>query len=198
MFKIQTKNTNKVIIVLHEIYGVNQHMKDFCELLSEQNFDVICPNFLQREEPFAYVQEKEAYLNFMDNVGFTKASNKIKKIILEANEEYSKIFIIGFSIGATIAWLCSEEIFVDGIVGYYGSRIRDYLEKVPKCPTLLIFPQEERSVDVDELVLHLDKENIEIHTFNGFHGFSDPFSPKYNIESAEKASSRVIKFLLKS
>ncbi|MGE7766325.1 dienelactone hydrolase family protein [Peribacillus sp. NPDC096540] len=195
MYKIQSKNNSKVIIVLHEIYGINQHVKDFCELLSEQNFDVICPNFLQREEPFAYVQEKEAYINFMDNVGFTMASNKIKKIILKANEEYSKIFIIGFSIGATIAWLCSEEVFVDGMVGYYGTRIRDYLEKVPKCPTLLLFPQEEQSVDVDGLVLHLDKENIEIHTFNGFHGFSDPFSPKYNKESAEIASSQVIKFL---
>lgn len=36
------KKSGNLIIVIHEIYGINQHMEYFCDLLSKQNFDVIC------------------------------------------------------------------------------------------------------------------------------------------------------------
>lgn len=168
--------TDSLVIVIHEIYGINQHMESFCEKLSSQGFDVICPNLLEREQPFDYSEEKVAYQNFMENVGFTNAVHKIKDILLSIKNEYQKIYIIGFSVGATVAWLCSGEDSLDGIVGYYGSRIRNYKEIVPLSPTILFFPQEEQSFEVDELISNLDKRNIEIHKFNGKHGFSDPYS----------------------
>lgn len=189
------KKSGTVIIVIHEIYGINQHMQSFCELLSKQSFDVICPNLLERETPFDYFQEEIAYRNFMENVGFAYAMHKIKDILSDVKDEYEKIFIIGFSVGATVAWLCSDEECVDGVVGYYGSRIRKYVELTPQCPTMLFFPQEEKSFNVDELISTL--ENIEIHKFNGKHGFSDPYSPQYNEESAQKAFSEMVNFLMK-
>src|SRR4051794_19897347 len=106
---------------------------------------------LEQEIPFDYPQEQKAYRVFMDNVGFTSALHKVKNILLDIQDEYSKIFIIGYSVGATVAWLCSEEEYVDGIVGYHGSRIRDYVNKNPKCPVLLFFPKMEKSFNVGEL-----------------------------------------------
>lgn len=194
MFKIH-KESNEVIIVIHEIYGINKHMTDFCEVLSEQNFDVICPNLLEHELPFDYFQEEEAYLNFMNNVGFTNGFNKIKNILFDIKDEYSKIFIIGFSAGATISWLCSELEYVDGIVGYYGSRIRDYVNISPKCPTLLFFPQAEKSFNVHKLISSLDKQGINVHLCRGEHGFSDPYSHKYNEESDQYTFRELLKFL---
>jgi dienelactone hydrolase len=193
VIKIYNKS-DKLIIVVHEIYGINQHMKDLCELLSEQNFDVICPNLLEQEIPFNYSQEKEAYRNFMDSVGFANALHKVKNIILNNQDNYSKIFIIGFSVGATVSWLCSEEERVDGIVGYYGSRIRDYLNISPKCSALLFFPKIEKSFNVDELISTLDKKNIDVHICKGQHGFSDPYTPKYNVESAKNTFRETLNF----
>jgi dienelactone hydrolase len=181
--------------VIHEIYGINQHITNFCERLSEQGFDVICPNLLKREQPFNYSEEEIAYQNFIENVGFTDAAHKIKNVLVSIKKEYKKIYIIGFSIGATIAWLCSEEDYLDGIVGYYGSRIRNYKEIVPSSPTILFFPQKERSFDVNELISNLDKRNTEIHKFNGEHGFSDPYSPNFNAKSASDAFGEMLNFI---
>lgn len=64
MIKI-LKNSDKVIIVVHEIYGINQHITDLCELLSKQDFDVICPNLLEQEVPFSYSQEEKAYMHYI-------------------------------------------------------------------------------------------------------------------------------------
>jgi dienelactone hydrolase len=170
-------------------------MTDLCEILSEQNFDVICPNLLEQEIPFDYTQEEEAYRNFIDSVGFTNALHKVKNIILDNQDGYSKIFIIGFSVGATVAWLCSEEEYVDGIVEYYGSRIRDYVNIFPKCPTLLFFPKVEKSFNVEELISTLNRQNLDVHICKGQHGFSDPYSYKYYVTSAQNAFRKTVNFL---
>ena len=75
----------------------------------------------------------------MNNVGFNHALRKVKNILLDVRNEYSKIFIIGFRVGATVAWLCSEEKDVDGIVGFYGSRIRDYINIFPNVQHCCFF-----------------------------------------------------------
>lgn len=194
MIKILNK-TDSLVVVIHEIYGINQHMESICEKLSLQDFDVICPNLLEREQPYDYAEEKVAYQNFMENVGFSNAVQKIKEVLLTFKNEYQKIYIIGFSVGATVAWLCSEEDYLNGIVGYYGSRIRNYIEVVPLIPTILFFPQEEQSFSVDELISILEKSNIEIHKLNGKHGFSDPYSLNFNAKSAQEAFNKMVSFM---
>lgn len=196
MIQILNK-TDSLVVVIHEIYGINQHMESICEKLSLQGFDVICPNLLEREQPFDYAEEKVAYQNFMENVGFSNAVQKIKDLLVTFKNEYQKIYIIGFSVGATVAWLCSEEDYLNGIVGYYGSRIRNYIEVVPLLPTILFFPQEEQSFVVDELISILDKRNIEIHKLNGKHGFSDPYSLNFNTKSAQEAFNKMVSFMKK-
>lgn len=191
------KGSNQLIIVLHEIYGINQHIKDICDLFSEEDFDVVCPNLLDQKKPYSYSKEEEAYNHFMNRIGFTHALQKVRKVILEKKEQYSNIFIIGFSIGATLAWLCSQERGVDGVVGFYGSRIRDYLTINPTCPTLLFFPAEEKSFHVEKIIPILEgKDDVRIHMCEGLHGFSDPYNSKYNKEETEYAFRETVNFLI--
>lgn len=171
-------------------------MKNVCQLLSDKDFDVICPNLLKQVIPFDYSQEEIAYRHFMENIGFTHSSNEMKRL-LKIKGNYKKTYIVGFSIGATIAWLCGEEEGIDGIVGYYGSRIRNYLEINPLCPIMLFFPEKEHSFDVNDLISCLEEKNILVHKFKGDHGFSDPYSPKYNEKSTKETFNIMIDFLKK-
>jgi dienelactone hydrolase len=194
MIHIQNKS-DTLLLVLHEIYGINQHMRSFCELLSKQNMDVICPNLGERAATFDYSDEDAAYRHFMDNIGFAYSAQKIKDLLTDVKEGYDKIFIIGFSVGATVAWLCCGDEYVDGIVGYYGSRIRDYTNLTPQCPAMLFFPESEQAFNVDELIATLEKKKIEIHKLKGKHGFSDPYSSSYHAESEQEAVNRLMEFL---
>ncbi|UUZ81553.1 dienelactone hydrolase family protein [Paenibacillus sp. P26] len=195
MFSIQ-KGSDTAIIVVHEIYGINEHMKSICQSLSGNGFDVLCPDLLGREAPFDYSEEPEAYSYFMNRVGFPRALNSVKDALAEIKSAYRHIFVVGFSVGATAAWLCSEDRRVDGVVGYYGSRVRNFLDISPECPVLLFFPQEEASFQVDESLSALDhKANVEARKLTGRHGFSDPFSAKYDEASANEAFERMLAFL---
>lgn len=183
------------IIVIHEIYGVNEHINSFCKKLRSYNFDVFCPNLLINESVFEYSQEQIAYDNFLENIGFKNAKSNVANLIKSLKHNYDEVFLVGFSVGATIAWLCSAEEGVSGVVGYYGSRIRDYVELEPGCPTLLFFPLEEHSFHVDELIGKLTSKNSIAKKLSGVHGFSDPYSSHYNEESAKRAFSEMIDFI---
>ena len=187
------------ILVLHEIYGLNQHMETICNKLSKYQFDILCPNLLQKGKNYSYSKEKKAYENFKENIGFSSATKKVKDILYKIRDKYKIIVIVGFSIGATISWLCSnDKNLCDIVIGYYGSRIRDYTEVIPKCPVMLFFPEKEKSFNIVSLIEEIkDKKNIEIYKFQADHGFSDPYSDKYCLDSAKKAEHKMHKFIQK-
>lgn len=188
-------NSSTVIIVLHEIYGINSHIVSVCDKLAKHGFDVIAPNLLNQAKPFAYSEEAAAYNNFKDNIGFEQACAQTKELLTKTRDNYKKVYILGFSAGATIAWLCSETSKCDLVLGFYGSRIRDYLTIKPLCPVLLLFPSTEPAFDVDSLLRRLAQiENVEVAKIDGQHGFADLFSPHYDKIAAAQACIAATKF----
>ncbi|SMD09444.1 dienelactone hydrolase family protein [Sporomusa malonica] len=193
---IHDNKSDIVIVVLHEIYGVNNHIVSTCKQLSKYKVDVIAPNLLNDKEPFNYEQEEMAYSYFMNNIGFATATNQVKEVLYHARNNYKEVYVLGYSIGATLAWLCSETGLCDLIIGFYGSRIRSYLFIEPKCPCLLFFPTSEQSFNVDDLILDLSHvENVHIKKLDGHHGFADPFSRNYNKQSSIKACAEIKSFV---
>lgn len=186
------------ILLLHEIYGINEHIEHVIQTFSSSTIDVICPNLLQRSFPFHYDQETEAYLHFMDNVGFEKGKQQIDSLLTELQNNYASVGVLGFSVGATIAWLCSEDSRIDFVIGCYGSRIRDYTNIVPKCRSLLLFPANETSFSVSALIKNLQSKGhpfLKMKQLNGEHGFLDPFSTAYNDEAANQGYEMIHSFL---
>ncbi|HDX9580067.1 TPA: dienelactone hydrolase family protein [Bacillus pseudomycoides] len=186
------------ILLLHEIYGINQHMKSVIQTLSSSTIDVVCPNLLQHSSPFHYDQETEAYLYFMNNIGFEQGKQQINSMLTELRNNYASVGVLGFSVGATIAWLCSEDSRIDFVIGCYGSRIRDYTNIVPKCPTLLLFPANETSFSVSALIESLQSKGhpfLKIKQLNGDHGFLDPFSTAHNDVAANQGYEMIHSFL---
>lgn len=187
------------IIVLHEIYGINPHVKRICEHYSAAGYDVICPDFLKSRDYFDYRREGEAYQYFIEQIGFPSMVHEVITILMKARTNYKNVFLLGFSVGATAAWICSEtENAADGVICYYGSRIRDYQNVTPKCPILLLFAKEEKSFNVSELSCTLgQKEFVNVHELDGKHGFCDSFSTRFNEQARQIAQNLVDTFLLK-
>lgn len=191
----KSENSKQAIIVLHEIYGVNQFIKDQCQQFTEAGYDVFCPNLINKL-PYSYDESIEAYDYFMKNVGF-EVYKEISDFVNKLKDKYESIFIIGFSIGATIAWRCCENTLCSGIVACYGSRIRDYTYLNPTCPTLLLFAKED-SFDVHTIVCQLgDKQNLSIIEFDAKHGFLDSYSKYYEIQQSKFAKESIIEFINK-
>ncbi|MDF3001704.1 MAG: putative hydrolase [Bacillota bacterium] len=192
---IQNHNVNTAVVVFHEIYGINEHILEVCQQYRNRGYAVYCPDLLDGAEAFPYSRQPEAYEHFKRNIGFDVYKNYVR-LLSEVRPKYRSIVLVGYSVGATIAWRCSATGLCDGMVGYYGSRIRDYSEVEPKCTSLLIFAENEPSFDPCDLALAIGKKkNTSIVTLSGHHGFCDRFTANYNPSSAAKAQLLTDEFL---
>lgn len=186
------KRHDAAMIVLHEIYGVNRFIQDVCKEYEQQGFDVYCPNLLYGN-CFPYDKEEEAYRYFNKQVGFG-ISKCVEQLLEQLKRQYQRVFITGFSVGATIAWKCCANTLCDGVIGFYGSRIRDYCEIQPQCPVLLLFAKQD-SFDVDWLLSMLQgKPHLELQTIPACHGFLDPHQNTFDPAGAKMADTLVHAF----
>lgn len=182
------------LIVLHEIYGVNDFIHNIGQQYHLEGYDVFCPNLFGSDVSFSYADSEEAYHEFMNTVGF-EAYLKVDKLVNKLKSSYEKVVIIGFSVGATIAWRCSENISCDGVICCYGSRIRDYLMVNPACSVFLAFAKKD-SFDVPAVVQQLqDKELVKIEIMDAKHGFIDMYSENYSASQAQAFNLHRAKFL---
>lgn len=190
-------DSDTVIVVLHEIYGINEHITMVGGDLALAGLAVVCPDLLNLGNPFSYDHEPEAYQYFLNNVGFAKAAELVTDLLREVRERYRRVILLGFSIGATTGWLVSGAVAdCDGFIGFYGSRIRDYLYVAPKYPVLLFLPLAETSFKTEELAVKLvNKENVTVQILEGGHGFADPFSRNYHEKSCRTAWEMVMNFI---
>ncbi|MFC4777925.1 dienelactone hydrolase family protein [Paenibacillus sp. GCM10023252] len=178
------EKSRPIIVLLHEIYGVNAFMDSVKGTYEAQGYEVMCPNLLGRES-FSYEDEALAYKYYMGEIGLNQALDQVKQLLLGQQTQQRQVLLIGYSVGATLAWLCSTEPQVCGVIGYYGSRIRDYTELSPACPVLLFLAEQESSFEPAVLQQQLAcKERVAVSMMNGGHGYADPYSLHYNEELA--------------
>ena len=190
------KNSDAAIIVLHEIYGINPFMHAVCQKYHLLGYDAYCPNLLGISEYFPYDRQDIAYAHFIKHGGFARSS-LVTDLCKNIGREYKQIFLLGFSIGATLAWISSASGMFDGAVCHYGSRIRDHLQLTPSCSVMLLFADEEASFSPQSILPSLSAiPNVRSEIFNARHGFCDPFSPNYDATAAMKAEKLAQNFLL--
>lgn len=194
IFKEYVNGNDKAIIILHEIYGINKHIEDVCQYYLAKGYDIYCPDLLNMDNHFEYSQQDEAYLYFTNNIGLD-VFHQINIQIKQLKKKYKKVILIGFSIGATIAWICTSSGLCDGMIGYYGSRIRDYLSVIPKCPSLLLFAEEDYFDVVGVVEFLKNNKSITTEIIEGKHGFLNCYSENYNRLSCEIALKLTEEFL---
>lgn len=182
------------VFILHEIYGVNEFIKRQAEVYRNANTTVECISLYSVDRIFSYEQEQQAYEYFINEIGFDAPLEKLTEKILEARTYYDEVLLIGFSVGATLAWRLSTQP-LQGIVCVYGSRIRQYLDVTPSCPTLVIFPSHEKSFNVHELKEALDTlPSVHTRQYLGRHGFMDCNNSNYCYESGLQVQAEILKF----
>lgn len=183
----------KAVILLHEIYGRNQFIRSQSKNYSNLGFRVYCPDWNQGKV-FAYSETDAAYRHFYACAGI-EAYRSLWALVDQLKPRYAQLFLVGYSVGATLAWRCSENPNCSGVIACYGSRIRDYLRVKPQCPSLLLFAERD-SFDVDSVGKALEAApNTKAIFFDAEHGFLDPFSPNYAPHQAETAEKLILDFL---
>jgi len=162
---VEDEETNVGLIVLHEIFGVTEFIKNMCRLWAKKGYQVIAPSLYDRlERNVAIPYTEEGYIQALDYkqrvLGWDSQLSDI-----EATKQYlstqglTRVAILGYSWGGTLAWLSSCRLTdISCAISYYGPHIHQFKDETPKCPCLLHF------AEVDDLVpLNHVNEITDIH-----------------------------------
>ncbi len=198
------KGSGPGIVLLQEIFGINQYVRDVADCYAEEGYVVIAPDLFWRLEPGVELDETqfEKAFGLYQKFDVAKAVDDIAASVtaLKARPEcVGKIGALGFCLGGALAYLAAAHVGVDCAVGYYGVGIEKSLDLVPKikCPLVLHFAADDKFVPeaAREQIraAFAGNQDVEIHVYPGVdHAFARPGGHAYNKPAALMAHSRSI------
>ncbi|EDO6205428.1 dienelactone hydrolase family protein [Salmonella enterica] len=184
----------RAAIILHEIYGINAHIQCAGHEWMTRGFDVYTPSLFPHHTPFRYEQQEEAYHHFSENIGFDSAV--VTTLLNDLRVQYETLIVVGYSVGATLAWLSAASGLCDGVICYYGSRIRQYTHPAPRCPTLVIIARYEPAFDPLAMRQALEKlPRVRCKMYDARHGFCDADSATFDAALSHQVMDLVTTFI---
>lgn len=205
-----------VVLVVQEIFGVHEHIKDICRRLAKQGYLAVAPELYARQgdvskitdfgEIFSKVVSKVPDKQVMSDLDATVAwAEKSKK------GDIARLGITGFCWGGRIVWLyAAHSAKLKAGVAWYGRLTGDKDELHPKhpvdvaaelkCPVLGLYggadngiPQ--NTVEAMRSALKAANQPSEIVVFpDAPHAFYADYRPSYRKEPAEEGWKRLLKW----
>jgi carboxymethylenebutenolidase len=191
------------LVVLQEIFGVNSHIRHVADDFAAQGYHVIAPAIFDRVEPgveLGYDSDDaakgvaiRAKLKLEDTLADIAAA-------VEAASVSGPVGIVGYCWGGTLAFAAAQH--VDGLaaaVGYYGSGIAALPDAQLRCPVMLHFGDQDKSIPLADIEkIRREHPDITIHIYPAGHGFSCNDRSAYEPESAKLARERTLEFFEKN
>lgn len=131
-----------------------------------------------------FSDEALAYAAFIRHGGVDAYAAKVLGHLFDSGGE--PLFCIGFSAGAAALWQALADPAAAAVrlaVCLYGSQIRNAVDVDPRCPCLLVFPEEEPHFSVAELIGCLQRRpRVRCATVPWRHGYMNGLSRNFNRE----------------
>jgi carboxymethylenebutenolidase len=198
------------VVVLHEVFGVNEDIRQHCDELAEQGFLAVAPDMFWRLEPgveLGVTSEADwqhgfrLYQEFNRDAGARDARDTIDAV-RQLPECSGKVALLGYCLGGLMTFITAARYGADAAVAFHGGETEKYLSEAGglDTPLLMHLAGEDEYMPKavqDEIKTALDdKPNVTIYTYPGqWHAFSRNGGEHYNAEAAALANRRTSEFL---
>lgn len=189
------------VVIVQEMFGVNQHIRDVADRYADQGFVVIAPALFDRIERGVELDYDPA--SMQRAMGMLKSFNMDRAVddIAAAAQfvrgfGHLKVGVVGFCLGGTLAWLAASRLRLDAAVGYYGGRIAQYVKERPKAPVMLHFGDLDEHIPQSEIeTIAKEHPRVQVCHYPAGHAFNRDAGPTYDASSAARARERTLAFL---
>jgi carboxymethylenebutenolidase len=199
-----------VVVVVQEIFGINDDMKATCRELAEAGFIAVCPDLFWRQEPglslshwtpAEWARGLELYAAF----DFDKGVDDIGATIQFARTSSGatgKVGVMGYCLGGLMTYLTAARVGADACVEYYGGGTQNHLQESGAIASPLMIhlgeddeyiPPEAQDRIKQALVGH---PMVQLFTYPGCdHAFARHSGEHYDPLAAGLANARTWAFL---
>lgn len=207
----QPENTPApVVIVIQEIFGINQELRDKCHELAAQGYIAVCPDLFWRIEPGIELVDSvpEQLQRAFDLFGQFDVQNGIADLkstldhVRKLDGSNGKVGCTGYCLGGKLAYMMATHSDIDASVSYYGVAIETMLDDSVniKAPLLMHIAENDQFVSREaqaQIKSALsDNPHVEIHSYaDADHAFARGNGMHYNETAATLANERTQTFL---
>jgi carboxymethylenebutenolidase len=209
---LPTGGTGPGVLVIHEIFGVNDYMDLVLARLAGLGYVAMCPDLFWRIDPDHPLSQDEAGMGAamarMGSFDFAEATRDCDAALanLSRREETNgSVGVLGFCLGGTLAFATAVSSEPDAVVSYYGSGVADLLAGAGSvhCPVLFHFGTEDPFIANDHAdrieAAFADRDDVEVHRYGAGHAFDNSFAPQFHDpEAAEEAWGVTADFLARN
>jgi carboxymethylenebutenolidase len=201
------------IIVIQEIFGINQELRDKCENFAAKGYLAICPDLFWRIEPGIELSDsvpeqlQRAFHLFgeFDQKQGIKDLEATLKTLRALKECDGHVGAVGYCLGGKLAYMMAAETDINAAVSYYGVGLGAMLGEAEKIeePILLHIAADDEFVPKDEqeqIIAAMEEHpKAEIYRYPGVeHAFARGNGMHYNEQAAKLANHRTAEFLSKN
>jgi len=201
------------ILVIQEIFGVNQVMRDICDDLARQGYFALCPDLFWRQEPGVDITDKskaewDKAFALLNGFSVDKGIDDLKAGLAALRKVpgcNGKAGAVGYCLGGRLAYLMAARSDSDATVGYYGIYLQNHLDEAKNIrkPLMLHMANEDKFVPKEaqaQIKAGLkDHPQITLHEYAGNdHAFARVGGEHYDKQAADLANKRTAEFFKKN
>lgn len=187
------------LVVLHEIFGCNAHIREVCDGYAARGYLAIAPALFDRAERDVEMDYSPPSVErgrvLRAAIGWDASLHDVAAAI-DAAAAGGRVGVIGYCWGGTLAFLAATRL--SGLacaVSYYGGQTTPFARERIRVPMLMHFgEQDPRILPADIREQARGNPGIEMHTYPADHGFNCDHRKEWHCESAELALARTLAF----
>lgn len=196
------------IIVIQEIFGVNEGIRRKCDTLADAGYLALAPDLFFRQQARVELdadvpEDFQKAIDFMMKLNQDQAIRDLEATIKAARAKLGggKVGLVGYCMGGRLAFMSACRTDGDAFVGYYGVGIDNLLDEMHAIgkPVLLHIPTADGFVPPEtQKAMHdglADNRHVTLEDYEGLdHGFAAEMGNRRNEAAAQLADSRTAAF----
>jgi carboxymethylenebutenolidase len=208
-----------VVLVVQEIFGVHEHIKDMCRRFAKLGYLAIAPELYARQGDVSKITDiqqiiKQVVSKVPDAQGMSDLDATVDWAGKSGKGDTGRLAVTGFCWGGRIVWLyAAHSPKLKAGVAWYGRLVGQTGELQPKhpidvagslkAPVLGLYGGRDQGIPLDTIeqmraALQAAGNRSEICVYaNAGHGFNADYRPGYDKEAAQDGWQRLQQWLEK-
>jgi carboxymethylenebutenolidase len=207
-----------VVLVVQEIFGVHEHIKDVCRRFAKAGFFAIAPELYARQGDVAKLQNIQDIFKIVSQVPDSQVMADLDAAVAYASKagqwDGKKLGVTGFCWGGRITWLyAAHNPKVKAGVAWYGRLVGEATANSPKhpvdvaasinAPVLGLYGAKDRGIPLESVekmrvTLQAAGKPGEITVYpEADHGFHADYRPTYNEAAAKDGWQKLLAWFKK-
>jgi carboxymethylenebutenolidase len=198
------------VVLIQEIFGVNDALRETAQSLADQGFIAIAPDLFWRQQPGINISDKtdaewKQAFGFMQNFNQDLGVEDLKVTLAAARElpgSNGRAATMGFCLGGRLAVMMATRSDADANISYYGVMLDNLVDEFDNidAPLMLHIAEKDEYVppEVQEKVLDALEDNEWVDAFiypDVMHAFARPEGIHYDARAAVIANGRTTELL---